>query len=367
MDKSKIYLDKETLEREEQEAKERGMTIFQLRRCKKLSEIKRAERRKQIAEYKKKKKLEREKQLRKEKKQKEKERKEQKIAKEKEKAKLLKKKEAEKAKKEKEKLIKKRKPGRPKKLGRKKKQYHKKKKTKKKINTPPKRFDYKIIACRNGRQTDYIGKYTSTEDAYEALKALKAESDKVIFPTEIHHRQTLKNAVYEYLLLERKNEDTENAFLRNEYGKLIEHKTTSDVWAIVDKMEYNVEEHFWVWGYNNRSDRKDFQWIYDNILLSKIETEYDMIRVILFKNKIIIKDDDNNIDLILCKTMSDAIKFYNKLEEFAKRDKLKQIIFLGSYNKLSEKRDKLIDELMELTGWTRYKILMTSTSKHTLN
>lgn len=366
MDKSKIYLDKETLEREEQEAKERGLTIFQLRKYKKWSEIKREQRRKNLAEYRKKKKLEREKELRKLQKQKEKEKKDKQLAKEKERLKLLKKKEREKEKREKEKLVKKRKPGRPKKLGRKKKYYHKKKKTKKVAKQRP-TFDFKIVACRNGRQSVYIGKYKSLEDAYEKLKELKTISDNVIFPVEIHHRDTIKNAVYEYLILEKdRGNDKENAVLRNEFGKLVEHKSTSTSWVIVDKMRYNEEESFWVWGYNNKTDRKDFAWIYKNLLLSKLETEYDMMRIILFKNKIIFKDDESNIDIVFCKTTGDGIRFYNKLEELVKRDKLKQVYFLGSYNKFGEKRNKIIEEIAKLTGWDREKISLGSTSKHTL-
>jgi hypothetical protein len=68
------------------------------------------------------------------------------------------------------------------------------------------------------------------------------------------------------------------------------------------------------------------------------------------------------MDIIFCKNESDAIKFYNLLETYIKRDKVKQVVFVGNYSELSPKRKKLEDELMEITGWTRKKIQMKNTS-----
>jgi hypothetical protein len=53
---------------------------------------------------------------------------------------------------------------------------------------------------------------------------------------------------------------------------------------------------------------------------------------------------------------------YNKIEEWVIQNKNKQILFLGNYSVISEKRKKLEKELMELTGWPIKKIQMKNTT-----
>lgn len=286
--------------------------------------------------------------------------------KEREKEKKRKEKEKEKLRKEKEKAKHKRPVGRPKKRGRKKKKksYY----VKKRKPVVKKHFiDYKIVDCRNNKQIKYIGAYSTIKDAYKAMDELMKESKEIAFPVQINHRKTITIPVFEYLILEKnRNGDKKNPMLRNEFGKLEEQKTNSKNWVILDKFRHDVEETFWVWGFNNKTERKTFQWIYYNIILTGLDSKFDMKRVILYKNKIVIKNDYEQIDMIICKTMSDSIRFYNLLDEWIKRDKIKQIVMLGSYNQRSERRRNLEDKLMELTGWDRPKIQMRSTAKHTV-
>ena len=97
------------------------------------------------------------------------------------------------------------------------------------------------------------------------------------------------------------------------------------------------------------------------------EDIYDYKRVLIYKNKIIIKHDNGSIDLIFTKTPTDAIRFYNKVEELVKRDKTKQILFIGDYSDISDKRRKLEQELMVLTGWPKLKIQMNGTTYYMKN
>jgi hypothetical protein len=266
-----------------------------------------------------------------------------------EKEKRRKEKEREKKRKKKEAQKHKRKRGRPK---------------KKPIVWRDKPFLYKILDTCNLKQCDYIGVYKSLEEAYTKIKELMKENSEIVFPVQIFHRDTVSVPVFEYLILERRGENKENPVMRNEFGKLVEQDTTSEKWMIRDKIKHEREETFWVWGYNNKVERKTFTWIFQNIILNGLDTQYDMKRVMLFKNKIVIKDDYGNIDLIFCKVMSDAIRFYNLVEEWVNKYKYKQILMAGSYNQKGEKREKLVKELMELTGWSKEKVIMGSTSKH---
>lgn len=259
---------------------------------------------------------------------------------------------------EKKKLAaKKRGPGRPKKRGPKKKRKYISKKPK--VNNR-KKCDFKIVSVLNGKQNEYICKCTTVEDAYEKLEALKKKDEEIVFPRKVINAGELKESRDEYLILQ-KNRDgnLKETQLRNEYGKLVDQKTNSKIWEVYDKCKRLVEETFWVYGYCPKTDRKTFKWIFDNMIIGKLNEKHYIIRIILYKNKIIIKHDEYPIDFVICKNTSDAIRFYNLLEEWCK--KVRQVFFLGSYSKISDKRRELESELIELTGWRKAKIQCPST------
>ena len=274
-----------------------------------------------------------------------------------------KRKEKERKKKEKERLKrlkekKKRPVGRPKKRGPKKKRKKKIEKIPQKVGPKfQKPYSYKIISCRNGVQNKFIGRYRDIKEAYDVFNALKTQDNNVIFPSNITGTHQIENSVDEYILIE-KNEDKTSTLLRNEYGKFVEQTTNKNGWIIIDKFRYKREEEFWVYGYNSKNDRKTFLWIYNNLVTSDLYDNLDFKRIFLYKNKIVIKNDANEIELVLCKDESDAVRFYNKTEEWIKRDKIKQVLFMGDYSSISDRRRKLEDELIALTGWTKKKVQM---------
>ena len=238
------------------------------------------------------------------------------------------------------------------------------KKAKKIVVCPPKInpiYNYRIFSCINGSQNRFVGEYCTSKEAYEKFNELKKEDKNVIFPKNVATtNKEIENSINEYVLVEKSNRDS--SILRNEYGKLVEHRTNIDGWTILDKFQYKREETFWVYGYDNRSDRKTFLWVYENLLFDGIKSRMDFKRVLRYKNKIIFKDDNGYMDIIFCKDEGDAIKFYNMLEEWTRRDKIKQILFMGDWSPISAKRKALEDEIMELTGWTRKRVQMKNTA-----
>mgnify|MGYP003287772995 CR=1 FL=1 len=270
----------------------------------------------------------------------------------------VRKKNAEERRKEKEAL--KKRGGRPKKRGPKKKR---KRKTTKKYKTRP-TFDFKIISVSNGKQNGYVNKFSDIEHAYEKLRELEKENEKIIFPRKNTNNGKIKPIIEEYLLLEkRKGRDIETPRLKNEIGKLVEHKISNDYnnkWIIRDKIDKVTEETFWVWGYNP-TDRKTFEWIYNNIVMDNIHSKYDVERVSLYKNKIVFQHENDSTDIVICKNVNDSIRFYNFLEEWVKTNKNKQTFFMGSFNKCGERRKNIEKILMDVTGWNLKKIQRSST------
>ncbi len=262
----------------------------------------------------------------------------------------------------KKKVKKKKRPvGRPKKRGPKKKYRRKKKVLKKRGAKPLPPFSYKIISCKNGKQNKLVGKYRDIKDAYAVFDGLKEENKNVVFPMSFTGCEELKNSIDEYILIG-KDENKESSMLRNEYGVLVEHKTNTDGWIILDKFRYFREETFWVWGYDNKRDRKTFMWVFENALLNGFDNPYEYKRICTYKNKVVIKSDDGFIDIVICKSPEDSIRFYNLLETYSKKNKLKHTLFIGDFSKMSRQRKRLEEELIEFTGLSKYKIRMKNNS-----
>lgn len=260
----------------------------------------------------------------------------------------------------KSKIKKRKKVGRPKKRG------PKKKRIRKKINKivkPRPIVDFKIITTINGKQNSYIGSYKTYIDGITKLKELEESNKLIMFPRKYINSETIGLLKDEYLLLEKNRYgDKTSSLLRNEFGKFIKNEITNNTkWVIRDKVVRLVEETFWVYGYDNKTDRKTFKWIYDNLLINAIDSKYDIIRVLVYKNKLIIKYDNKPTSIIFCKNKSDAIRLYNLLSDYIKKEKTKQVIFIGSYNVICDSRRELEKELIELTGWNKTKLQRSTT------
>lgn len=259
---------------------------------------------------------------------------------------------------------KKRKRGRPKKKGPKRNRWkhwayrHRVRKKRGRPTLPPRTF---IIApFRNGHQCGKCEKFRYREDALNRFDELKTLEEKreIVFPSEVTGKLYMEPSITEYLLIEKK--DTEvPTLLTNEYGQLVEHSINIDGWVIIDKFRFEKEETFWVWGEPKRGNgRKDFRWIWENKVINGIVEKSDFKRVYMFFNKIIIKNDDNEMEVVFCKNVSDAIRFYNLLETWCKKEKIKQVLFFGDYSYPEERRANVEQELVDLTGWNLKKVRM---------
>ena len=136
-----------------------------------------------------------------------------------------------------------------------------------------------------------IREYRTIEEAYEVFDGLRDSDKNVIFPSIINNVGEISNTIDEYILIEKS--DSENTLLRNEYGKLVEQTINQEGWIIIDKIRYLKEERFWVYGYDSKFDRKDFLWVYENLIINNIDI-YSFKRICLYKNKLI------KIDLQSC-------------------------------------------------------------------
>lgn len=259
--------------------------------------------------------------------------------------------------------VKKRRVGRPKKRGRKK-NYYQRAKAKaaaaKKIDrrrVPSKqRLYWKVAEYINGSEKVSHGKFKTREEAYAVFNRLKEELGHCDFPnklTIVHGEHYPRETDSQVLLLQRDwDGGKESVTSRNEFGKVIEQQTQSvrnsktlgAKWVIYDQFKFDIEETFNVLGYNPRNERKTFRWIYENIVCKDVEI-YEYRRVIKYKKYIIIKGDNGICGVIKCKTSSDAVRFYNTLSNWVKRDKVEWLYMIGSVDDSLEKKTKIMAEL----------------------
>ena len=215
--------------------------------------------------------------------------------------------------------------------------------------------------CANGTFKKNYGKFRHIEEVYEKVKELLEETKDIEFPKLIRNFDALEPINYEYVILERNDDGTKpNPFFRNEYGKLIEHKTDNEKWVILDKFPFKVEEKVWV-ASTGHNVKRTFRWIYNNLIIDKIDSPYDFLQIIIYNNKVLIKEDNGHMEVVVCKNTSDSIRFYNLIEENLKKDKIKQVIMLGIVGSHTHHARKIIDEIAEATGWSREKVKRAAT------
>lgn len=221
------------------------------------------------------------------------------------------------------------------------------------------KFIYRIIITSHNKQIKEIYKSKKENSAYKKFNELIEDNSKnIVFPVRYINNGGLKDANYEIMIIKGKEDGESNETkLRDEYGRYISYVTTSDKWIIINRAEYNREESFWVYGYHPQLDRKDFNWIFDNFIKENCN-KYSFKNIVVFKNKLII-DTNGEFNIVFCKNKYDCIRLYNQLEVFAKKNKLKYIIWGGDVTNSQFKKD-LIDRLLQFTGWTFRKLNRSS-------
>lgn len=244
-----------------------------------------------------------------------------------------------------------------KKLGRKKKTGRKRKK-KTRGRRWQETWDYKIVRCTFNKQDEYIGNYRNLEEVEYARRVLEEENERIVFPVRFVNNGRKSTSLYdfkcEYLILRRGAETTH---IQDEYGKYIKHVTNSENWSVYDKFQCLKEETFWVYGFNPRTGRKTFAWIYDN-LIEGMTVPTGVIRVYIYNNKVIIQYDDD-FNFVICKNTSDAIRFYNLIEKMSKNNNA--IVLTGMTLGHTERTNTIFNLIKEKTGWSDAKIYRTTT------
>lgn len=216
--------------------------------------------------------------------------------------------------------------------------------------------EFQVLITRNRKQYEYLGTFWNLDSAYKRFDKCVEDNKKAVkFPQKTYKiRGNLYNADYEILLIRRS--DTNVSLLRNEYGEYVENVAHSiykrAVWQIYDKAPYNYEEKFWIYGKHPINDRKDFDYVINEVILNKADFAF-YTRIIAYKKKLIIDRGGDNMDIVICKCKDDCDRLYEAVRKHIKgmKDKklVKKFIFCGESNKSNVKY--WTDRLSAFTGW----------------
>lgn len=218
-----------------------------------------------------------------------------------------------------------------------------------------------ILIMRDYKRKKRVAASWWMTDAYEKYNdAIEKNQAEVQFPVKIYERDGNKRGstlaakpVYEIMLLQRTPEgQTINKF-RDEDGKFVDNVIIdNESYTIIDKHEWLVEESFNVFGYHPIRDRKNFDFILNEMILKDVSRD-NIKTICTHSNKVIIQYNDD-LDFITCKSVKEAVRLADALEK--KIGKNPYVIFTGK-NSLST---WMLNKLEEKTGWDREKLRMAN-------
>jgi hypothetical protein len=216
---------------------------------------------------------------------------------------------------------------------------------------------FSIYLMKNGKRVKFFGRKRFKNAALELyFDLLKKNREEVAFKQTIvkNYGKYVENK-YELVLVKKLSPEESNhvTLLRNNNGKFIEnYLVDAPTHKILDKNEWFIEETFNVYGFDPQKERKDFNHIYDNIIL-KNTNAYS--RLFVYRNKVIhYYDDENDFDMIRCKNSKQAVELYDTIEKKIDKKKYPNIFFMGKLSSTTSV-EWAISEIQKKTGWTRNK------------
>ena len=220
-------------------------------------------------------------------------------------------------------------------------------------------MEYRIILIKNMKQKKVLYSCRTSETATVKYEAY-LENNNVMFPKKHTNYRHINLAEYKIALVKEKEDSDKELVVRNDLGKLVSAKSSVGKWTILDVQPYEIEETFYVFGYDYVHDRFTIADIVRNILFKNTQRHHNIKEIIAVYNKLIIMDNYGT-DLIICKCREDANRLHNALRDSARKNKLlKKLIFLGTAKNPMVIRS-MYEEIQDLTGWTMKKIRKNST------
>lgn len=214
---------------------------------------------------------------------------------------------------------------------------------------------YRVILVANGKYKKTLHRCKTIETAYNNFHQLK-ENNNVLYPRKFINTNGIKRVKYEICISKVTEEGDEFRILRDDYGKLYTEAPLGD-WTIITSDTYQVEETFWIYGFNPKADRPNIREVVKRLLVGA-HAKRMVKQVIVVHNKLLIYNEDQ-FDMVVCKNLEDAQRLHHTLAKIAKKQKIKSVLFMGTAG--AAMIGRMYDIIHDETGWPYTKIRRTST------
>lgn len=215
---------------------------------------------------------------------------------------------------------------------------------------------YRVILVSNGEYKKTLHRSKKRETCFNNYHKLIEENKSVLFPKKFINTKKISPVKYEICVIKPTEPGDTFRVLRDDFGRLYTEKPIGD-WTILASNEYKVEENFWIFGCDSKSDRPTIA----NVIKKIVSGAYkkNMVKqIIVVHNKLIIYNEEQ-FDMVICKCIEDAQRLHHAIAKIAKKQKIKSLLFMGTATPATVGR--MYDIIHENTGWPYTKIRRTST------
>lgn len=214
---------------------------------------------------------------------------------------------------------------------------------------------YRVILLVNGQYKKTLHRCKTKETAFINYHSLK-EKNKVFYPRKFLNNNGIIPVKYQICVSKPTEEGDTFRLLRDDYGKTYTEEPLGD-WTILASDDYDMEETFWLYGYDPKIDRPTISEIVKKLMIGAYSKKL-VKQIIVVHNKLIIHSEEQ-FDMVICKNMQDAQRLHHTLAKIAKKQKIKSLLFMGTASDVMISR--MYDEIHLETGWPYKKIRRTTT------
>jgi hypothetical protein len=215
---------------------------------------------------------------------------------------------------------------------------------------------YRVILTRNSEYKKTLHRSKKETTSFVNFNKIKMENN-VFFRKEFINYNGIIPATYKIYVVKDYVEGDKARLVRNRVGRLVYEKPLFGIWTVLHDSSYEIEESFWVHGYNNQTDRKSIIDIIQLLMVGMGDNKKTK-QVVVVNNKLLIHEEDQ-FEMVICKCKKDAQRLHHELAKAAKDNKIKNLFFMGTANK--KMCGDYYDIIHEHTGWSYTKIWRTTT------
>jgi hypothetical protein len=216
---------------------------------------------------------------------------------------------------------------------------------------------YRVILTRNNEYVTTLHRCKTKQTSFVNFRKKIEENEKVIFPRKFVNYNGIKPVKYKIYCVKDTEEDDDFRTVRDALGRVSVEKPLFDIWTVLDSADYQLEEEFWVYGRDAKTDRPTIHGII-KLIMKNIGVVKTNKVIVVVHNKLLIYNEES-FDMVVCKCKKDAQRLHHALAKAAKNNKIKNLLFMGTASKANI--SKMYDLIVEKTGWRIQKVRRTST------